>query len=68
MKIKSVVLISLVVLCLIVLFQNTEMVTLRFLFWHFSISQIFLIPIVLAIGFVLGYLVFRLKGEGGGDG
>ena len=67
MKIKTVVLMSIVVLCLIVLFQNTEMVTLRFLFWDFSLPQIFLIPIVLVIGFPLGYLVFRLQVDLGGD-
>jgi len=61
MKPKSIGILIVVILCLVVLFQNTGMVTLRFLFWEFTMSQIFLLPIVLVIGFILGYTVARLK-------
>ncbi len=63
MKPKKVLILSIVILFLIVLFQNTETVTLSFLFWNFSMSQIFLLPIVLFIGFVLGYFVARWQGS-----
>lgn len=65
MKPKKVLVLIIVVLCLIVLFQNTGTVTLSFLFWDFSMSKVFLLPIVLAIGFVLGYFVARMKGDRG---
>lgn len=53
----------LALLFLIVLFQNTDVVTLRVLFWELSMSQVILIPIVMGIGFALGYVVARLTGR-----
>jgi hypothetical protein len=32
-------------------------VTLRLLFWQVVLSQIILVPLAMAIGFVLGYIV-----------
>ena len=49
-------------LFVIVLLQNTDVVTLRVLFWDVSMSQIILIPLVLVIGFVLGFLAAKLLG------
>jgi uncharacterized integral membrane protein len=62
---RKVIIWIIVILCLIVLFQNTQTVSLQFLFWSVSVSQIFLIPIVLVIGFILGYLMARVKGNRG---
>jgi uncharacterized integral membrane protein len=50
-------------LFVIVLFQNTDVVTLRVLFWELGMSQVILIPGVMAIGFALGYLVARWTGR-----
>jgi uncharacterized integral membrane protein len=50
----------LVLFFLIILFQNTDVVTLRVLFWDVSMSQVILIPLVLTIGFVLGFVVAKL--------
>ena len=47
----------LVGLVLIVLFQNVQKVTITFLFWQVSVSQIILLPLVLALGVGLGFLV-----------
>ena len=52
----------LAVLFLIILLQNTDVVTLRVLFWDVSMSQVILIPLVLTIGFVLGFVVAKLTG------
>jgi len=49
----------LVALFLILLFQNTQVVTLKIYFWEIAMSQIILIPFVLLMGFVAGYLVAR---------
>lgn len=51
----------LIVLILIALIQNRGMAHFNFLFWKMSISQIILIPILLLIGFALGYLSGRRK-------
>ena len=51
-----------VLLFVIVLLQNTDVVTLRVLFWDVSMSQIILIPLVLVIGFVLGFVAAKLLG------
>jgi len=56
MKPKLIALIILVLLFLIFLMQNTEVVTLRLYFWKISMSQIILIPLVLIIGFVCGFV------------
>jgi uncharacterized integral membrane protein len=53
-----------VLLFLIVLFQNTDVVTLRVLFWDVSMSQVILIPLVLVIGFAAGFVVAKLFGRG----
>jgi len=53
----------LVALLLILLFQNTQVVTLKIYFWEIAMSQIILIPLVLLIGFVAGYLTARFKGK-----
>lgn len=54
----------LAILFLIFLFQNTQVVTLRLYFWKISMSQIILIPLVLILGFVIGYIVARVTKKG----
>ena len=49
-------------LFVIVLLQNTDVVTLSVLFWEVSMSQIILIPLVLVIGFALGFAAAKLLG------
>jgi uncharacterized integral membrane protein len=52
----------LVLFLLIVILQNTDVVTLRVLFWQRQMSQVILLPLVLTIGFVLGFVVAKLTG------
>jgi len=63
MKPKLVVVLVLIALFLIVLIQNTQVVTLRLFFWKIGMSQIILIPLTMLIGFVVGYLVTRVTGN-----
>ena len=58
---KTIIVLALVVLCLIVLVQNTRVVDLRLLFWKTSMSQIVLMTLAILIGFVLGYIVTKTK-------
>ncbi len=64
MKPKVIVILVLVVLFLIILAQNTHVITLNLLFWTISMSQIILIAFVLLGGFVIGYLTSMLTGKG----
>jgi len=59
-KPKVIVILVLVILFLIILAQNTHVITLYLLFWSIRMSQIILIAFVLVGGFILGYLTSML--------
>lgn len=61
MKAKTIVVLVIIGLFLIILIQNTQVVTLRLLFWKLDIAQIILVPLTMVIGFILGYLVARVS-------
>jgi len=63
MKPKVIVILVLVVLFLIILAQNTHVITLNLLFWTISMSQIILIAFALLGGFIIGYLTSMLTGK-----
>jgi len=63
MRPKFIVLLVLIVLFLIILIQNTQVVTLRLFFWKVGMSQIILIPLTMAIGFVVGFVVSKVTGK-----
>jgi putative membrane protein len=67
MKPKTIIILVLLLLSLVILVQNTQVVTLRVLFWHMSMSRILLIPLLLLIGFVIGYLVAALRRKKAGS-
>jgi len=59
MKPKTIALFILGALLLIILLQNTQVVSMRFLFWKISMSRIILLPVVMFIGFIAGFLVAK---------
>jgi len=61
MKFKSIIILVLVALFIIILVQNVQVISLRFLLWQISMSQILFIPFILIIGFILGFLTAKLK-------
>jgi len=63
MRPKFIVVLVLIALFLIILIQNMQPVTLRLFFWEIGASQIILIPIIMAIGFIIGYLVAKMTGK-----
>jgi uncharacterized integral membrane protein len=63
MKPKVIIILIVAVLALIVLFQNTQDVILRFLFWSRPVSQVVLILLTLALGFVAGFIAAKLSGR-----
>ena len=61
MKPKQIVLLVLLVLVLIVMFQNRQVVTLSFLFWDFALSQLLLVLICAGFGFLAGFFAAKLS-------
>ncbi len=64
MKSKNIIITVLAALFLILLLQNMQVVTLRFLFWKIEMSRIIFIPLVMIMGFIIGYLVGRTRRKG----
>jgi uncharacterized integral membrane protein len=63
MKPMTIVILVLVALFVIILVQNTQVVTLRLLFWKLGMSQIILVPLTMLIGFILGFIVAKATGS-----
>ena len=57
MKPKILIAAVLITAIVIVLIQNTQVVTLRLFFWQVSMSQIILISLTLLAGLVIGFIV-----------
>jgi len=57
MKPKNIVFTICGILLLIILLQNTQVVVIRFLFWQLSMSRIILLPLIILIGFMIGFFV-----------
>jgi uncharacterized integral membrane protein len=62
--VKLIVFALLVLLMVAVMYQNRHVVTLRFLFWSFQMSQLLLVLLTTAVGFVAGVFVAKLRGGG----
>jgi uncharacterized integral membrane protein len=52
---------------LVILAQNTEIVTVKLLFWEASMSRIILMTITGIIGFIVGYLLGKFSGGRQGE-
>jgi uncharacterized integral membrane protein len=63
MRPKFIVVLVIITLFLIILIQNTQVVTLRLFFWKVGMSQIILIPLTMAIGIVIGFIVAKVTGN-----
>ncbi|MDP8211165.1 MAG: lipopolysaccharide assembly protein LapA domain-containing protein [Candidatus Stygibacter australis] len=59
MKAKTIIILVLIALFLIILFQNTQVVELRLLFWTISMSRIILFPLTLLVGIIIGFVLGR---------
>ncbi len=60
-KSKTVLILVLVVLAVVIVVQNSEIVTLQLFFWKIMMSRIIFMVGLLAVGFVLGFLVTQRK-------
>ena len=59
-KTKLVALIVLIILAGVIIYQNTDLVNLRILFWGFEASLIILLLLVFLIGIIIGYFLPKL--------
>ena len=59
MKPKIIFFLIVGVLFLIVLLQNTQVVSVRLLFWELRMSRIILLPLTMGIGIVIGFFIGR---------
>jgi uncharacterized integral membrane protein len=57
---RIIVALVLALLLLILVVQNTEVVSVRLLFWEFEMSRVILILLTSMTGFICGYVVARL--------
>ena len=63
MKPKNIAVLVGGILLAVVLLQNTQVVSIRFLFWKLSMSRIILLPLVMLIGFTIGFFVGKKSGD-----
>jgi len=63
--VRLIVFVLLVLLMMVVMYQNRHVVTLSFLFWSFQMSQLLLVLLLTAVGFVAGFFVGKLRGGKG---
>ena len=63
MKVRHITLAILVLLIAVLIVQNTHVVTIKLLFWQISMSGIIMFPLLIQIGFAMGYLACRFGGK-----
>lgn len=63
MKPKQIVILVIAILLLIILLQNTQVISFHILFWTISMSQIVLMALVIILSFALGYFSHYLTGR-----
>lgn len=61
MKIKHMGMWAAGIALLIVLLQNTQVVSVRLLFWKISMSRIILLPMVMLFGCICGFFIGKNK-------
>ncbi len=60
MKPKTIIILVLMVLAVVIVIQNSQMVTLQLFFWKIMMSRIIFIVGLLVVGFSLGFLVAKM--------
>ena len=65
-KPKRWLIILLALICLILLIQNSQVVSFNVLFWKISMSRIIAFPLLILFGGVIGYILGRYSRIGAG--
>jgi len=58
-RVRTVAILVLGLLSLVVIIQNTEVVSVRILFWDLLMSRIILLALSVAVGVIIGFLLGR---------
>ena len=58
-RVRTVVILALLLLSLVVIVQNTELVPVRILFWDLVMSRSILLGSSIAVGVIIGFLLGR---------
>ena len=58
-RVRTVAILVLALLSLVVIVQNTEVVSVRVLFWDLVMSRIILLALSIAVGVIIGFLLGR---------
>lgn len=58
---KAIVIFILMALFVAILIQNTQVVTMRIFFWKIAVSEVILVPSLLLLGFIVGFLMAKWK-------
>lgn len=61
-QLKIIIAILLALMILILVVQNTGIVTVRLLFWKFEMSRVLLILLAAVAGFLCGYVLAKFTG------
>jgi putative membrane protein len=62
-NIKWILILVLVCFMFVVMIQNTEVVSIQFLFWTLTMSRILMISFLVLLGLVTGYIIGRMQGH-----
>ncbi|MCH7504258.1 DUF1049 domain-containing protein [PVC group bacterium] len=62
-QVKKYGIIALAILLVIIIFQNTEPVSLEILFWRITMSRILLYPLIFLIGLGVGWYGFGKRNK-----
>ncbi len=63
MKSRVIFVLVIALFALILLLQNAQQVVFRFFFWSVQASQLLLVVLMLAFGFVIGFVTGKLSGR-----
>jgi len=62
-KPKFIIITIAIVLFAVLLVQNAEVVSLKLFFWEISMSRIIFFPILILIGFLVGFAIAKMTGS-----
>jgi uncharacterized integral membrane protein len=60
MKVKSIIIVILSALFIIIFFQNTQVASLKLLFWKIEMSLSILSLLSLLLGIIIGYIIAKI--------
>jgi len=61
MKPKTIIILFLLLVFIIILFQNLNTYPIQLLFWKFNVSRIILFPAILLLGILIGFIMGKKR-------